>query len=294
MAKAFEIVFWPCVADAKVRNVERLPDGSIDLCLFNGGIRNSEHEYMARLLRSKSKTLVAFGSCAIEGGMPGLANLHSRADVFATVYADSESTENPQHVWPQPETAMPEGTLHLPVFYNTLKTLSQTVPVDYYLPGCPPESEPIWEVLVAAMQGKLPERGSVLAPPSTVCDQCPRQRTEKRIKRFYRPWEIIPDPQICLLDQGLVCCGIATRAGCGALCPQVNSPCIGCYGPAEGVQDGGARLMSALASVVDSRDPAEIEAIIRAGIPDPVGTFYRFGLAGSVLRRARLQDTSDS
>ena len=174
VAKAFEIVFWPCVADAKVRDVERLPDGSIDLCLFNGGIRNSEHEYMARLLRSKSKTLVAFGSCAIEGGMPGLANLHSRADVFATVYADSESTENPQHVWPQPETAMPEGTLHLPVFYNTLKTLSQTVPVDYYLPGCPPESEPIWEVLVAAMQGKLPERGSVLAPPSTVCDQCPR------------------------------------------------------------------------------------------------------------------------
>jgi F420-non-reducing hydrogenase small subunit len=219
VVKAFEIVFWPCVADAKVRDVERLADGSIDLCLFNGGIRNSEHEYMARLLRSKSQTLVAFGSCAIEGGMPGLANLHSRADVFATVYADSESTENPQHVWPQPETAMPEGTLHLPVFYNTLKTLSQTVPVDYYLPGCPPESEPIWEVLVAAMQGKLPERGSVLAPPSTVCDQCPRQRTEKRIKRFYRPWAIIPDPQICLLDQGLVCCGIATRAGCGALCP---------------------------------------------------------------------------
>ena len=128
VAKAFEIVFWPCVADAKVRDVEKLPDGSIDLCLFNGGIRNSEHEYMVRLLRSKSQTLVAFGSCAIEGGMPGLANLHSRADVFATVYADSESTENPQHVWPQPETAMPEGTLHLPVFYNTLKTLSQTVP----------------------------------------------------------------------------------------------------------------------------------------------------------------------
>ena len=74
----------------------------------------------------------------------------------------------------------------------------------------------------------------------------------------------------------------------------MNSPCIGCYGPAEGVQDGGARLMSALASVVDSRDPAEIEAIIRAGIPDPVGTFYRFGLAGSLLRRASLQDTSDS
>ncbi|MEJ2011470.1 MAG: hypothetical protein P8X64_04515 [Anaerolineales bacterium] len=47
-----------------------------------------------------------------------------------------------------------------------------------------------------------------------------------------------------------MCCGIATRAGCGALCPTVGSPCIGCYGPNAGVTDFGARMMSALASVI--------------------------------------------
>ena len=54
---------------------------------------------------------------------------------------------------------------------------------------------------------------------------------------------------------------------------------------ADLVQDSGARMMSALASVIDSNDPEEIDPIIAEGIPDPVGTFYRFGLAKSLLRR---------
>ena len=85
-----------------------------------------------------------------------------------------------------------------------------------------------------------------------------------------------------------MCCGIATRAGCGALCPSVGSPCIGCYGPNEGVEDFGARMITALASVIDSDDPDEIDRIISEGIPDPVGTFYRFSLAHSQMRRSSL------
>ena len=75
VAEAFDIVLWPVAIDAKVRDIEKMDDKSIDVCLFNGGIRNSEQEYMAQLLRRKSKILVAFGSCAHEGCIPGLANL---------------------------------------------------------------------------------------------------------------------------------------------------------------------------------------------------------------------------
>ena len=292
VAAAFDIVFWPCATDGKVHDVEKMPDGSIDLCLFNGGIRTSEHEYMAQLLRRKSKLLVAFGSCAMEGCIPGLANLSSRKQVFNTAYRDTPSTENPDDVRPQRDTEMPEGTLHLPVFYDTLKTLGQTVDVDYYLPGCPPEAERIWEALVAILEGKLPEPGSVIGLKSTVCDECERKRTEKKISKFYRTWEVIPDPDTCLLEQGILCAGIATRAGCGGLCPQVNSPCIGCHGPAEGAKEFGAQLMAALASVIDSDDPDEIERIIAEGIPDPVGTFYRLSLAASSLRRSNLSATN--
>ncbi len=285
VAEAFDIVFWPVAVDAKVHDVEKLPDGAIDVCLFNGGIRTSEQEYMARLLRQKSKVLVAFGSCAHEGCIPGLANLHTREEIFRTVYDETLSTENPSALRPQAATPVPEGTLHLPLFYDTLRTLDQTVPVDYYLPGCPPEAERIWEAIQAIVQGALPPAGSVLGPQTTVCDECPRTRSEKKIKGFKRTWQIIPDAQTCLLEQGLLCCGIATRAGCGAKCPQVNSPCIGCYGPNDGVRDYGARLMSALASVIDAQTPEEAERIIREGIPDPVGSFYRFSLAHSLLRR---------
>ncbi|MBU4272429.1 MAG: oxidoreductase [Planctomycetes bacterium] len=306
VAEAFDIVFWPCAADGKVRDVEKMDDGSIDVCLFNGGIRTSEQEYMAQLLRRKSKVLVAFGSCASEGCIPGLANMNTRKEVFDTVYKEGSATvpENPQDVRPQPATKMPEGILHLPVFYDTLRTLDQTVEVDYYLPGCPPEAENIWKAITAirgkgvrnllceAPEGpsrqKVPDTFSaVIGLNTTVCEECPRKRGEKKIKKFYRTWEIIPDEETCLLEQGLLCCGIATRAGCGALCPAVNSPCIGCYGANDGVADFGARMMSALASVIDSDDPDEIRRIIEEGIPDPVGSFYRFSLAASQLRRKK-------
>ncbi len=293
VAEAFDIVFWPCVVDGKVRDIEKMADKSIDLCLFNGAIRTSEQEYMARLLRKKSKALVAFGSCAHEGCIPALANMNSREEIFATAYHETPSTDNPEETRPQPEYEAEEGTLYLPVFYDTVKTLGQTVEVDYYLPGCPPEADRIWDALVAILENKLPAPGSVIGAETTVCDDCPLEREEKKIKEFKRTWQIIPDPKKCLLEQGLVCCGIATRAGCGALCPQVGSPCIGCYGPNAGVEDFGARMMTALASVIDAEDPEEIDRIISEGIPDPVGTFYRFSLAHSTLRRKALSATGN-
>jgi len=290
VAAAFEIVFWPCATDGKVRDVEKMADGSIDVCLFNGAIRTSEQEYMAQLLRRKAKVLVAFGACAGLGSIPALANMNTKEEIFATSYQETPSTDNPAKVRPQPEAKVAEGTLHLPVFYDTVRTLDQTVAVDYYLPGCPPEADRIWEAVVAILEGKLPPPGSVIGAESTVCDTCTRKRTEKKIQKFRRTWEIIPDEETCLLEQGLLCCGIATRAGCGALCPQVNSPCIGCYGPTDNVPDYGARLMSALASVIDASTPEQIDRIIQEGIPDPIGSFYRFSLAGSLLRRKKITD----
>jgi F420-non-reducing hydrogenase small subunit len=297
VAGAFDIVFCPCIMDTKVRDIEKMPDKHIDVCLFNGSIRTSEQEYMAKLLRQKSKVLVAFGSCAHEGCIPGLANATNRREIFETVYntaADAAggpgtpSTSNPDRLIPLPETDVNGFHLVLPVFYDTVQTLGQTVEVDYYLPGCPPEAPRIWDAVVAILENKLPPPGSVIGAETTCCDECSRKRNEKKIKQFKRTWQTIPDAETCLLEQGLLCCGPATRAGCGALCPQVNSPCIGCYGPNAGVEDFGSRLMTALASIIDANDPDEIEKIIHEGIPDPVGTFYRFNLAHSLLRRAAL------
>jgi len=285
----FDVVFWPVAMDAKYKDVEAMEDGSILLCLFNGGIRNSENEEIAHLLRRKSKILVAFGSCATEGCIPGLANFSSSEDLFATVY-NTVSTDHPNGVRPQPVTKVPEGEITIPRFYPVLKTLDQVVDVDYFMPGCPPESHQIAAVVDLVIQvihgeAELPPKGTVIgAGASTVCDDCPRERNVKLIKEFKRIQDVERiDPKLCLLEQGIPCNGPATRQGCGALCPQSSAQCIGCYGPAEGVIDYGARLITAFASVIDANDPAEIDRILD-GIPDPAGQFYRFNLARSLLR----------
>ena len=82
VVKIADIVFWPVAIDIKYKDVEALPDKHIDITFFNGSIRNSEQEHMAKVLRAKSKTLVAFGSCAHEGCVPGLANLSDKKEDF--------------------------------------------------------------------------------------------------------------------------------------------------------------------------------------------------------------------
>lgn len=288
VADAFDIVFWPCVLDGKREDVDSLADGELLFTLFNGAIRNDENYEMAQLLRRKSQVLVAFGSCAHEGCMPGLGNFNNRRQMFDWIYHNAPTTHNPDNVEPVAGGwEFPEGHVHIPGYWNTVKTLAQVVDVDYYLPGCPPEADRIWEALTAIIENKLPPKGSVIGSDVTVCDECSRTKSEKKIKQFCRPHEIIPDPEICLLEQGILCAGIATRSGCGALCPQVNMPCRGCYGPNEGVIDQGARFLSGVASVIDSEDPEEIEAILDT-IADPAGTFYRFSLPHSLLHRVAM------
>ncbi len=288
----FDVVFWPVAMDAKYKDVEAMPDKSILLTLFNGGIRTDENEHMAQLLRQKSQILVAFGSCANEGCIPGMANFSSVEEIFKAAY-DSPTTENPEQIRPSFSYDVPEGTLTIPVFNPIVRTLDQVVDVDYFMPGCPPESAQITAVIdlvIDVLHGKaeLPPKGSIIgAGLSAVCSECARQRDVKKITHFRRIHEMDEiDPTICLLEQGVLCNGPATRNGCGALCPQVNMPCIGCYGPAEGVVDYGAQLMTAIASVIDSTDTDEIEAILD-GIPDPAGSFYRFNLAHSLLHAGK-------
>jgi F420-non-reducing hydrogenase small subunit len=200
--------------------------------------------------------------------------------------------DNPSGTIPQPIYNAPEGEIRIPDLWNTVRTLGQTVDVDYIIPGCPPQSDQIATVVGAVIDilknGKpLPPKGTVLgASEKSCCDECPRERNIKKIKKFIRPFEIVTDPNLCLMEQGIVCMGPATRSGCGAKCVKAGVPCRGCYGLPANIRDQGAKMASAIASVIDSNDPNEVENIIDT-IPDPIGTFYRFSLPDSMLRRAQ-------
>ena len=286
---AADIVFWPVAMDTKYKDVEEMEDGSIDVCFFNGAIRTSENEEMAKLLRKKSKILIAFGSCAYNGGIPGLANIANREEIFNIVYMDSPSTENPDQITPKTSTRVKEGELTLPEFYDTVKTLDQVVDVDYYIPGCPPPTKIISDAIDAILQNNLPSKGSVLAPLKSVCDECPFEKSEKKISEVKRIHEVEIDPEKCLLEQGIICMGPATRAGCDAVCLKAGMPCTGCMGPTPEVLDQGAKMISALASILgiegeEKMSDEEVEKLIEQ-IRDPVGTFYKYTLPSSLIKR---------
>jgi len=277
VAKA-DIVFWPVAIDTKYKDVEAMPDKSIDACFFNGAIRTSENEKMAKLLRQKSKILVAFGSCACDGCVKGLANLWDRETVFERVYLETPSTENPESVTPKTNVKVKEGELELPEFYDTVKTLPQTVDVDYTISGCPPPIPCIISMFTAFISGNLPPKGSSFLPNKSVCDECPREKKNREISEIKRIYEIDDDGVTCFWDQGVICMGPATRAGCGAQCPNVNVPCTGCGGSGPRVIDQGAAAISALASI--ATNPEVVKQVV-----DPIGTFYKYSLANSILRR---------
>ena len=287
IAAACDIHMWPIAHDGKFHDIEALEDGFLDLVLYNGAIRNSENEHIAKLLRKKCKIMVAYGSCAHIGGIPGLANMFTKEEILDTVYLRNTSIQEGNTTIPLTKTAVGDGEVTLPEFYRRVYKLDDIIDVDYYLPGCPPNPGQCKAVLVHIVSGQpLPPKGSVVgASDRALCEDCQRTKEEKTVKQFFRPWQIIQDSEKCLMEQGIVCAGSATRSGCGVRCPNTNMPCRGCYGPLPNVVDHGAKIISAVSSIIDSKDPEEIEKIL-ANIHDIAGYAYRFGMAGSLLQRS--------
>lgn len=300
-----DIVMWPIAADGKEKDIAAMDDGDITVSIISGAIRNSENEHMVKLLRQKSKVVVSYGTCACFGGSPALANLVSGADeILDYVYTKTPSSANFQAdyhkdkpVIPQTSYQAPEGELTIPTLYDTVKTLDQVIDVDYYVPGCPPLPETISHMLKAvadfAYNGvALPPKGTMIGVTTrTLCEECPRKKENARITKICEPHEVDVKDGVCLMDQGILCLGPATVGGCGARCTVAGQPCRGCYGPTPEVQEQGASMFTAVASLfpVLDQDPTcgEDEIIeIMSQIKDPLGYFYAFTLGKSLIKRA--------
>ena len=130
----------------------------------------------------------------------------------------------------------------------------------------------------------------MLAPGKPLCDTCPLNETkleELAISEFKRVATSTPDPTQCFLAQGYICLGPATRSGCGERCIRGNMPCRGCFGPLDEVADQGAKILSASGSIIEASEGEEVKEVVDT-IADPLGTFYRFTLPSSPLRRTRI------
>ncbi len=290
VTKAVDLIFWPVALDFKYHHVQNIKDKEILLSIINGHVRNSEQEEVAKLLREKSRLVLAFGACACFGGTPGMANLTTKEDILNWVYRDAPTVVNPKGTIPQVKTNVNGKELTLPEFYGRVLALNEVIEVDYYLPGCPPPPYLVMNALSAVLDNKLPPRGATLAPHRALCDTCKRNKTKperielKHIKRIHT---VEADPETCFLAQGIICLGPATRGGCGESCIEINIPCRGCFGPVEGIADMGAKYVSALASMLDAENEEQISRIT-GEIPDLTGYLYRFTAPVSTLKAKRV------
>jgi F420-non-reducing hydrogenase small subunit len=248
------------------------PKEGVTVGFVSGAVRNEEQVELLQKMRERSTVLVAFGACAAFGGVPGLANLHTREEILKEVYIDTKSTVNPDGVIPHKV---------VPPMLPELHPLSDYVKVDYVLPGCPPPPKLIAELVTCLLEGR-----EFKLEPKTVCDECPLTKEEKNVTHFYRWGTKRIDPERCVLEQGFQCLGPATQSGCEARCPTALAPCRGCFGPTEAVEDQAAKMIGAIGSITTKDFKESSPDQTAKEIPDIVGTYLRFTFATSTFKKA--------
>ncbi len=249
------------------------PKEGVTVGFVSGGVRNEEHLHRLKMLRERSQILVAFGACSAFGGVPGLANLHTKDELMEEVYINTKSTVNPKKIIPN---------RIVPPMLEELHPVDDFVKIDYVLPGCPPPPKLIAELVTSLLEGK-----EFKLEEKTVCDQCPLIKEEKAVTEFKRWGTDEVFTERCLLEQGYQCLGPSTQSGCEARCPTALSPCRGCFGPTAKVEDQASQMIGAIGSIViqEPTKAPDPEQIVKE-IPDLVGTYLRFTFAHSTFKKA--------
>jgi F420-non-reducing hydrogenase small subunit len=269
-----EIVHMPVLMDHKLYGQTgegaRIEIPQADVGIISGSIRNEEHIEIAKEIRRSTKTLIAMGSCACYGGLPALANLSTTEGLLEKVFHGSVSTES-------------DGVPHeqIPALTDRVYAIHEVVPVDLKLPGCPPTPEGFVEAVTALLQNR-----PMKLTAKSVCDDCPTIREKKVVTMLRRPLEPVAfspgesrEKMRCLMEQGFLCLGPATRGGCGGdertpRCIRAFMSCRGCFGPLNENANPMVDMMGALASVgMDTKE-----------ILDHAATFNRFAGAQGRLR----------
>lgn len=124
------------------------PDESgVDVGVLEGGINNTANEEVAHKMRARAKILVALGDCAVFGGVPAMRNFCGVQEALQRAYVDAESNEPGSQIPNDPELATMTKT----------RAIQEVVPVDYSVPGCPPDADVIFYVLSELAQGRKPD-----------------------------------------------------------------------------------------------------------------------------------------
>jgi NAD-reducing hydrogenase small subunit len=125
----------------------KVPDESgVDVGILEGGVNNTANEEVAIRMRKRSKCLVALGDCAVFGGVPAMRNFFTIEESLRRAYVETESTDASGKIPDDPELCIP----------TKVRALEEVVPIDVFVPGCPPDADTIFYVLTELAQGRKP------------------------------------------------------------------------------------------------------------------------------------------
>jgi F420-non-reducing hydrogenase small subunit len=210
--KAVELVHSPVLVDTK-----DYPDA--DIGILTGAIRTDHDRDVAEKMRKSCKTLIAFGTCAVYGGISGAGFVHKNEDIFHTVYKENPTTHN--------DEILPDPAKGIPALEETVVPVDEAIQVDLYLAGCPPNPYYIFEAINALIGKKSPSQKRL-----NVCGTCKREmRKNKDVDEIKRSFEGDIDDKVCFLSQGYLCFGSVTLERCRMACPNMGVICTGCSGP---------------------------------------------------------------
>lgn len=219
--------------------------------LVSGAIRSEHDRHAAEEMRKSCDLVIAWGSCAVYGGIAGACNVNTREEILDSVYMTNKTTT--PHAAP---------TSMISPLEAKVKPLDSVIDVDLYLPGCAPHPGFVFDALLALLEGKIPR-----ATKESVCSHCKRAMKKTDTDTILKHSEGIPDAESCFLSQGYICMGSVTLDRCMAPCPQNGVPCTGCAGatmqiltePNRDIRTEIAERMSRLTKIPQEAIVKEIE-----------------------------------
>ncbi|MEI7892273.1 MAG: hypothetical protein WCI05_04250 [Myxococcales bacterium] len=257
---AIELQRCPVLTDIK-----GYPDA--DLGLVSGAIRTEHDRHSAEAMRKSCKRIIAFGTCAVYGGVPGAGIVHTREQILDVAYGHNPTTEG--HTLPG------DGVDSLE---KLVTPIDEVIEVDLYLPGCPPHPAFIFDALLAVIEGRPPK-----AKDETVCARCHRRMERTEVSHVRANHDGIANRTQCFLSQGYVCLGSVTLDRCMAPCPNNGVVCTGCAGPTMQVltepnRDIRTEVGDRMAALTKIPRKEVIESIERAA-----KTHYAYAMASEMI-----------
>lgn len=132
------------VCYSPIADVKEFPEG-VDITLVEGAVANEDHLHDIRLIRQRTKVLVAFGDCAVTGNVTALRNLFSVEDILQRAYREATVV-----------IGVPTGNDIVPKLLDRVLRVQDVVAVDHFLPGCPPSADAIFDFVLDLLACRTP------------------------------------------------------------------------------------------------------------------------------------------